>query len=112
MYEWGGYGPSKIFKNILILYINIYHFNYQPTTMGLSPSKYLSQSNDALKTIYQRQRNEANLDTAPEQLTDSHSVAASAELEDSIGEELTTWSSRDQASSSKDKGIDDASEFV
>ena len=65
-----------------------------------------------LKWEYQRQKNEASQTTAPEQLRDSHSATASAELEDSIGEELTTQSSRDQALSSRDKGINDESKSI
>ena len=60
----------------------------------------------------QRQKNEASQTTAPEQLRDSHSATARAELEDSIGEELTTQSLRDQALSSRDKGINDESKSI
>jgi len=58
--------------------------------------------------FYQKQKNEASQATTPKQLKDSHS----AELEDSIGEELTTHSSRDQASSSRDERINDESKSV
>ena len=65
-----------------------------------------------LEGEYQRQKNEASQAIEPKQLRDSHSATTSAELEDSISKERTTQSSRDQASSSKDKGINDESKFI
>ena len=53
---------------------------------------------------YQRPRNEGIEAIAPKQLKDSLS-ATKANLEDSINEEQTAQSSRNQASSSKDRGI-------
>ena len=74
--------------------------------------KDLKWLNHLIPTRYQRQKNKASQATTPEQLRDSHSAATSAKLEDSIGEELTAQSSRDQASSSRDKRINDESKFV
>ena len=73
--------------------------------------------NGTWRTIYQRQKSAASQVATPEQLRQSHSAAASAgansaELEGSIGEGLTAKSSRDQASSYRDKGVQDESKSV